>query len=58
MLADITLLHLLAVALMGVAWYGYSPFLRIFGKVRVQSDAFLSSQLSGFSHKVATDREW
>lgn len=30
--ADITLLHLLAVALMGIAWYGYSPFLRIFGK--------------------------
>ena len=30
--ADITILHLGAVALLAIAWYGYSPFLRIFGK--------------------------
>ncbi len=30
--ADITFLHIIAVLLLAGAWYGYSPFLRIFGK--------------------------
>ena len=43
---DITLLHLLAIALIAVAWSGYSTFLTIFGK------GSLNAQLS------AVRRRW